>query len=71
MKIPHKKPRKAQLTPQQKRENRQLAKERISVEHGIGKLKIWQIFSQRYRNSRAKHSLTVKNVVGLCNMMYA
>jgi hypothetical protein len=41
-KVPHKKPRKRELTKKQKRENRQFSKERIVVEHGIRGMKIFR-----------------------------
>jgi len=71
MNLPHKKPPKRELDPQKKNENRAHARQSICVEHGIGKLKIWQIFSQRFRNSSSEHSLILKNIAGLSNFMYA
>ena len=57
--IPHKKPRKSkrkpdpQLTPQQKQENRALAKLRVPVEHAIGGIKRFRILASTYRNHKA------------------
>lgn len=56
--IPHKKPRKSkhkpdpQLTSQQKRENRALAKIRVPVEHAIGGIKRFRILVTPYRNRK-------------------
>ncbi len=56
--IPHKKPRKSkpkpdpQLTPQQKQENRALAKLRVPVEHAIGGIKRFRILVAPYRNHK-------------------
>lgn len=54
--IPHKKPRKSkknpdpQLTRQQKRENRQIGRVRVLVEHAIGGMKIFRVLTIRLRN---------------------
>jgi hypothetical protein len=58
------------LSDEQKRSNRQLAKERIVAEHGIGKMKIWRIASDRFRNPPRRHTMMTKNVAGLHNLMY-
>jgi hypothetical protein len=47
--IGHKKPRNGSLTDEQKSENRQLAKERIYVEHSIGGMKRYRILMERIR----------------------
>ena len=38
---------------------------------GIGKMKMWRIAAERYRNPRRRHTLIIKNVAGLHNLMYA
>jgi hypothetical protein len=68
---PVRKPRGGELTAGQKRRNRVVSRRRIAVEHGIGKMKIWRIASERYRNPNRCHTLIVKNVAGLHNLMYA
>ena len=70
LRVPKKKPRKGQLSAEEKRSNRRLAKERIVVEHGIGKMKIWRIASDRYRNPPRRHTVMMKNIAGLHNRMY-
>ena len=47
--IPHKKTKKKPLTDSQKEENKQMASERIKVEHCIGGLKRYRILSDRLR----------------------
>ena len=47
--LPHKKPKKQQLTALQKLENRGFAQERVTVEHAIGGLKRYRILSDRLR----------------------
>ena len=69
--VPNKKPKKRELTKKEKDFNRQFSRERIKVEHAFGKMKIFQILSQRFRNPRAKHALIFKNIAGLYNLTYA
>lgn len=70
LRVPRKKPRNGQLSDEEKRSNRRLAKERIVAEHGIGKMKIWRIAADRYRNPPRRHTVMMKNVAGLHNRMY-
>ena len=44
---------------------------RIVAEHGIGKMKVWRIAAERYRNPVRRHTLIMENVAGLHNLMYA
>lgn len=61
--LPHKKPKKAELTPEQKAENKELAKERIVVEHSIAGLKRYRILSDRLRT----HDIDLYNqILGIC-----
>jgi hypothetical protein len=70
LQVPKKKPRKGQLSDDERRSNRGRAKERIVAEHGIGKMKIWRIAADRYRNPPRRHTVMMKNVAGLHNRMY-
>lgn len=70
LRVPKKKPRKGQLSEEEKGSNRRLARERIVAEHGIGKMKIWRIAADRYRNPPRRHTVMMKNVAGLHNRMY-
>lgn len=70
LQVPHKRPRKGVLTAEQKRANRALSRRRIVAEHGIGKMKIWRIASDRYRNPLKRHAVMMKNVAGLHNAMF-
>jgi len=69
--MPNKKPKGKELTKEEKQFNKELSKQRITIEHTFGKMKIYQILSQRFRNSRNKHSLIFKNIAGLHNLMFA
>jgi hypothetical protein len=71
LKTPARKPPGGSLTARQRAGNRRLARKRVAVEHGIGKLKIWRIVGERYRNSVRRHTMILKNVAGLHNLMYA
>lgn len=70
LQVPKKKPRSGQLSDEERRANRRLAKERIVAEHGIGKVKIWRIAADRYRHPPRRHTVMMKNVAGLHNRMY-
>ena len=54
---PKKKPRKSNLTIEDKRKNRELARLRIVCEHINRKLKIFRILSEKYRNRRKRFGL--------------
>lgn len=71
IKLPNKKPKGKELTKEEKQYNTKLSKRRIKVEHSFGKMKIYQILSQRFRNPLGKHSLIFKNIAGLHNLMFA
>ncbi len=64
---PFKKPKGGELTAEQKEFNKQLAKERVVVEHIIRHLKIFRILAQPYRNRRRRFMLRVNLIAGLYN----
>ena len=64
---PQKKPRKSELTDEQKQCNRELARRRVIVEHVIRSLKIFRILAERYRNRRQRFSLRFNLIAGLYN----
>jgi hypothetical protein len=71
LRTPKKKPRKGVLTKAEKAANRAFSKQRIVVEHAIGKMKIWRIAAEKFRNPLRKHTMVMKNVAGLHNLMFA
>jgi hypothetical protein len=71
LRTPVKKKAKQQLSKRQRRGNRRLSRKRIAVEHAIGKRKTWRIASERFRNPTSRHTLIIKNVAGLHNLMFA
>jgi len=54
---PKKKSKHHPQTPEQKTANRELARQRIFVEHVIRKVKVFRILSERYRNRRKRFRL--------------
>ncbi|GAB4112030.1 MAG: hypothetical protein OHK0057_34090 [Thermoflexibacter sp.] len=51
--MPHKKPKKKELTTIQKRENQLLASQRIKIEHHFAHLKTLRIIKDKNRNYKA------------------
>lgn len=64
---PHKKPRRSQLSPLQKQQNRELAQKRVICEHVNRRLKIFRILAERYRNRRRRFALRFNLIAGLYN----
>lgn len=71
LRTPARRPPGGRLSARQKAGNRRVARRRVVAEHGIGKLKIWRIAAERYRNPIRRHTLILKNVAGLHNLMYS
>lgn len=69
--VPEKKPRGKPLSDETKAYNQAHASKRVLVEHVIGKLKIFNVLSERFRNELARHALMFKNIAGLCNLRFA
>ena len=66
--LPHKKPKKGQLTDQQRQENKDHSKIRIAVEHQFARLKKFRILGETYRNFRKKHNLRFNIIAGIVNL---
>ena len=64
---PHKKSKHHPLTDEQKAANRQLASKRILAEHVIGRLKVFRILSERYRNRRKRFGLRFNLIAAIHN----
>jgi hypothetical protein len=65
---PQKKSKHRPLTVAQKVANRELARQRIFVEHVIRKVKIFRILSERYRNRRKRFGLRFNLIASLYNL---
>jgi hypothetical protein len=66
--IPAKKSKNHPLTAEQKTANRELASQRIFCEHVIGKLKVFRILSERYRNRRKRFGLRFNLIAAIYNL---
>ncbi len=65
--LPRKKSKNRQLTKKETKSNLMLSKNRIFVEHVIGKIKIFRIMAERYRNRRKKHRMRMQIICGIYN----
>lgn len=65
---PHKKPKKQELTPEQKEENQQLSAQRIVVEHVIRLVKIFRVAQERFRLRPQNYELVILTVCGLVRL---
>ena len=66
--IPKKKSKKKPLTKTDKKNNRNIAKERVLNENVIGSLKRFKIISDRYRNRRKRFGLRFNLISGIYNL---
>jgi DDE superfamily endonuclease/Helix-turn-helix of DDE superfamily endonuclease len=71
LRTPRRRPPGGGLTARQRAGNRRVSRRRVVAEHGIGKMKVWRIAAERYRNPIRRHTLVMKNVAGLHNLMFA
>jgi len=55
------------LTKQQRKENHEISRKRIFVEHVIRFVKRFRILSERYRNRRKRFALRFSLIAGICN----
>jgi len=65
--IPVKKPKKKELTKQEKLYNKKQRKDRVIVEHTIGRMKKFQIMGQEFRNRLIRYDRMTSIVCGLVN----
>lgn len=64
---PHKKSKHRPLTAERKAANKRLSSERMVVEHALGRLKVFRILSERYRNRRKRFGLRFNLLAALSN----
>ena len=55
------------LTKQERKDNREISRKRIFVEHTIRFVKRFRILSERYRNRRKRFALRFSLIAGICN----
>lgn len=65
--LPIKKSKGGTLTPADKAKNRELAAERIGIEHVNRRFKIFRILAERYRNRRRRYGLRCNLIAALYN----
>lgn len=65
---PKKKSKYHALTAEEKKANRNLAQKRIFVENVIGRLKVFRILSERYRNRRKRFQLRFNLIAAIYNL---
>jgi DDE superfamily endonuclease len=64
---PQKKPRGGELSRAERNNNRELASRRVVGEHVIGKLKVFRILSEKYRNRRRRFGLRLNLIASIYN----
>lgn len=64
---PKKRSKKHPLTRGDRRKNREISRSRVLAENVIRKLKIFRIFSERYRNRRKRFGLRINLIAALYN----
>jgi DDE superfamily endonuclease len=65
--LPRKSTKLRPLTKKEKRMNLKLSKIRVAVEHVIGKIKVFRIIAERYRNRRKYYDLRMQLICGIYN----
>ncbi len=65
---PHKKPKKQELTLEQKEENKQLSAQRIVIEHVIRLIKIFRVAQERFRLRPQSYERVILTVCGLVRL---
>jgi len=66
--LPRKSTKLSPLTEKEKRMNLKLSKVRVTVEHVIGKIKVFRIIAERYRNRRKHFGLRMQLICGIYNI---
>lgn len=69
MDIPYKKPKKADLTKDEKEYNHALSRFRVRVEHAIGRMKKFRILADRFRYPRTRHAIKFSIIAGITNLI--
>lgn len=68
IKAPKKKPKKRELTPKELDKNKELASERIFVEHLIRLVKIFRVAQERFRLNGHKYEQIIMTICGLVRL---
>ena len=65
--LPNKRSKLHPLTDEQKKDNRQLSRERFVIEHIIRSVKIFRVLAERYRNRQKRFGLRFNLIAALYN----
>ena len=65
--LPKKRSKNRPLSQQERKENREISRKRIFIEHAIRFIKRFRILSERYRNRRKRFALRFSLITGICN----
>lgn len=65
--LPKKKTKKKPLTCEEKKQNKELSRQRVLVENIIGFVKRFKIVADRYRNRRKRFGLRFNLIAAICN----
>lgn len=68
IKTPTKKPKKGELSPSQIEKNKEMASDRIFVEHLIRLLKIFRVASERFRLKPSKYEQIIMTICGIVRL---
>ena len=68
IKTPHKKPKKQELTAEQKEENKEFSSLRVFVEHVIRLVKIFRVAGERFRLKPNKYNSVISTICGLVRL---
>lgn len=68
IRTPHKKPKKQELTVEQKQENRDFSSNRIFVEHLIRVVKVFQVAQERFRLHVRQYEAVILTICGLVRL---
>jgi len=66
-KTPKKRSKHHPLTDEEKTSNRALSRRRVLIEHIFGRLKVFKILSERYRNRRKRFALRFNLIAAIYN----
>ena len=69
--LPKKRSKNHPLSKQERKENREISKKRIFVEHAIRFVKRFRILSERYRNRRKRFALLVSHLLRVSAILTA
>lgn len=65
--LPKKKSKKCPLSKEDKKQNKELSRDRVLNENVIGTVKRFKIVADRYRNRRKRFGLRFNLIAGICN----